>query len=88
METKHLKDSQLEDYWVEGYGYGLGVRCPKDATKTDFGQDGAAGSHALIDRRNGITAFYAQHVLDSPTQISLREIALIIKKVFMKNSIA
>ena len=52
----------------QGYGYGLGVRCPIDGMPyTDFGWDGAAGSHGAIDRENGISIFVAEHVLGSPS---------------------
>lgn len=66
MTTNSFKDSQLANLWVEGYGYGLGVRCPKDSTKHDFGWGGAAGSFAVVDREMGISAFYCQHVLGHP----------------------
>ena len=35
---------------------------------TDFGWGGAAGSYLIIDQKNEITVFYAQHVLNSPVQ--------------------
>ena len=81
MSTNQLNDNQLVDYWVDGYGYGLGVRCPKDESKTDFGWGGAAGSYLFIDRDNGITAFYAQHFIESPVQSFRSEITPIIQKI-------
>ncbi len=68
MKTNHLTDEQRKSYWVEGYGYGLGVRCPMSDDVTDFGWGGAAGAYLIIDMKNEITVFYAQHVLNSPVQ--------------------
>ena len=58
----------MDSFIVEGYAYGLGVRCSVDGNDgiTDFGWGGAAGSGLWVDCKNGITAFYAQHVLNSP----------------------
>ena len=81
MSTNHLTDSQRVSYWLDDYGYGLGVRCPMDDTVTDFGWGGAAGSYLFIDRENGITAFYAQHVLSSSVQNIRREIRPIIQEI-------
>ncbi len=59
------------------YGYGLGVRCPKpkDAVPPheteagtpvlDIGWGGAAGAYVALDVTNGISIYYAQHVLNS-----------------------
>ena len=68
-----LKDCMTENlrkyYWYPDYGYGLGVRSPmpQEGT-TDFGWGGAAGSYYAIDRENGITMYYAQHMLNSPNK--------------------
>ena len=63
LATNCVRDEQLDAYWVEGYGYGLGQRCPKDDKATDFGWGGAAGAYYAIDRENGITVYFATHVL-------------------------
>ena len=81
MNTNQLTDSQRVNYWVTNYGYGLGVRCPMDNTVTDFGWGGAAGSFLFVDRENGITAFYAQHVLSSPVHQIRGEIRPIIQEI-------
>jgi len=82
MSTNHLTENQLKTYTVEGYGYGLGVRCPLEGSdKTDFGWGGAAGSYLFIDRENEITAFYAQHVTSSPVQAIRGEIRPIIQEI-------
>ena len=57
--------------WIENYGYGLGVRCPRaDRDRSDgvfdYGWGGAAGAYMGIDPVNGITVSYVQHVLNSP----------------------
>ncbi len=70
MYTDHLTDAQRAACWAPvGYGYGLGVRVP-DATgrRTDIGWGGAAGSYLALDERNGISLYYAQHVLNSPNK--------------------
>ena len=51
-----------------GYGYGLGVRTLVDNRYSEspigeFGWDGAAGAYVLIDPQNGLSAFFAAHVL-------------------------
>ncbi len=66
MSTNCLSESQRRTYTVEGYGYGLGVRCPIDEKKTDFGWGGAAGAFLAVDRKNEITLFYAQQVRNTP----------------------
>lgn len=68
-----LKDCMTENlrkyYWYPDYGYGLGVRSPiPQKGTTDFGWGGAAGSYYAIDRENGITMYYAQHMLNSPNK--------------------
>lgn len=56
-------------YWYPDYGYGLGVRTPMPQMgTTDFGWGGAAGAYYAIDRENGITMYYAQHLLNSPNK--------------------
>lgn len=67
MCTNQLVDEQLKTYWFSTYGYGLGVRCSRgNDGLTDFGWSGAAGAYLIIDREKEFTAFYVQHVLQSP----------------------
>lgn len=85
MSTNHLNSKQRETYWVENYGYGLGVRCSLGNDNiTDFGWGGAAGAYLLIDIKNEITAFYAQHVLDSPVADFHQELPAIIIQEALK----
>lgn len=75
MRTDQLGDRAREDYikmdWNRyGYSYGLGGRVLIDKELSgakspigEFGWDGAAGAHALIDTKNHLAVFYAQHVL-------------------------
>ena len=66
MATDRLTSEQKEK---NAYGYGLGLRCPATGgTATDFGWDGAAGSYLAVDIPNGISLYYAQHMLSSPHQ--------------------
>lgn len=75
MRTDHLTPAQKQDFdWPQfaGYGYGLGVRTMADRTKSgsngpvgEFGWGGAAGAYTIIDPENHVTAFYAQHMLNS-----------------------
>ena len=70
MYTDRLTDTQKATCWTPaGYGYGLGVRVP-DATgrRTDIGWGGAAGAYLALDEKNGISLYYAQHVLNSPNK--------------------
>ena len=68
MATDRLDDTTRPYFWRPNYGYGLGVRCPNKALSdvTDFGWGGAAGAWLAIDCVNDYTAYYAQHVLNSP----------------------
>ena len=57
-------------FWVDNYGYGLGVRCPLDGSgATDFGWGGAAGAELFIDRANELTFYFGLHVLRSPVTV-------------------
>ncbi len=67
MAQNQLNDQMLKDFFMQPYGYGLGLRCPRNDEVCDFGWDGAAGSYLAIDRKHDMTMFYAQHVLTSPT---------------------
>ncbi len=71
MLTDHLTKKQMQrSFWgAKGYTYGLGVRMPQaDSLRTDYGWGGAAGAYAAIDEKNGISLYYAQHVLTSPNR--------------------
>lgn len=68
MSQNHLTPEQIATYTNPAYHYGLGVRVPIHGKNTDFGWGGAAGSYLAIDRKNGITMFYAQHLMNSPNQ--------------------
>lgn len=79
MSTGALTERQNAAYGGGAYTYGLGVRCPAAGSSvTDFGWGGAAGAYLFIDRKNEITAFYAQHVLSSLVQSKRGEICPII----------
>lgn len=76
MASPCLNDVQLADFWkrsaaMKGYSYGLGVRVLIDndgiqSTLGEFGWDGAAGAYILIDPKNHIAMYYAQHVYSCP----------------------
>ena len=67
MATDGLNDAQKATYWDQDWSYGLGLRCPKENGKTtDFGWGGAAGAFLAVDIPNGLTLYYAQHMLSSP----------------------
>ena len=68
MATNRLTDYQLKTFTLATHGYGLGVRCPKDETVTEFGWGGAAGAYHSIDIPNGLSIYYAQSVLLSPNR--------------------
>ena len=68
MSTNMLNEKQLSTYILEktGYGYGLGVRCPRDEKRTDFGWSGSAGAFCAVDKPHDITVCYFQHMTASP----------------------
>lgn len=76
MASPWLNETQLTDFWnrsaaMQGYSYGLGVRVLIDNTNIasalgEFGWDGAAGAYALVDRKNHVAMYYAQHVYGCP----------------------
>jgi len=71
MATDRLTEEQRKTFTIarELYGYGLGLKCPSDiSSRKDFGWGGAAGAHLSVDRHNGISLYYAQHMLLSPNQ--------------------
>ena len=83
MATNHLNPQQLETFWTkETHGYGLGQKCPRDDTQSDFGWGGAAGAHYFVDRKNGITAYLGIHVLGyADFQNTRVEITPLIQKI-------
>ncbi len=67
MATNQLTDTQRKSFFMDNYGYGLGVRCPLGNNDiTDFGWFGAAGSYMMIDPTHEMTLFYAQQVIGAP----------------------
>ena len=77
MKTNQLNSNQMKDYtWEQlaGYGYGLGVRTLIDKSSSpsglgEFGWDGAAGAFLLVDTENNLAYLYAQHMLNSRSEI-------------------
>ena len=69
MTTDRLTDHQKRTFPSRAaYGYGLGLKCPKEGgRRVDFGWGGAAGAHLAIDIPNGISLYYSQHQVLSPT---------------------
>lgn len=72
----------LDSFIVEKYAYGLGVRCSVDGNDgiSDFGWGGAAGAGLWVDVKNGLTVYYAQHVLNSPVIKKRNELIFLIKE--------
>lgn len=69
MAQNQLTDAQYQTFTQPAYGYGLGVRCPREGgVKSDFGWGGAAGAWLAIDPKYDFTVYYAQHVMNSPNQ--------------------
>lgn len=71
MSTNRLTPAQKETYTLggAGSGYGLGMRTPaEDGSVTNFGWGGAAGAYCAVDRVNGLSIYYAQHVLLAPNR--------------------
>lgn len=70
MRSDQLSEGSKLFFDKPGYSYGLGVRTlvDKEGARSkspigEFGGGGAAGSYALIDVKNQLAIFYAQHVL-------------------------
>lgn len=72
FEKPYTTSGQLKQDFDElnrtGYAYGLGVRVLVDDAHSkspvgEFGWDGAAGAYALVDTKNRLSFFYAEHVL-------------------------
>jgi len=69
MTTDRLTPARRATFTLEQYGYGLGMRCPKEGgSRTDFGWGGAAGAYFAVSPAHDVSFFYAQHVLSSPNQ--------------------
>lgn len=74
MRTNQLSEKQMKTYdWsvTRGYGYGLGVKTMTDAALSgstgslkEFSWGGAAGATALMDADEGLSVFYAHHMLN------------------------
>ena len=86
MCRDRLNEATRKKYWYQNYGYGLGVRCPKEPYTSDFGWSGAAGSYMMIDRKNGITAYHAQHTINSPNSAARRALAKVITECVLGTS--
>jgi CubicO group peptidase (beta-lactamase class C family) len=73
MSSNHLRPHQLAEYnwdFLAGYGYGLGVRVMMDragggsnGSVGEFGWSGLAGTWALVDPVEELSAVYAQQML-------------------------
>ena len=69
MMTDRLTDHQKSTYWVNGRGYGLGIRCNKAGDRYhDIGWGGAACAFLAIDVENEISLYFGTHLLSSPVQ--------------------
>lgn len=69
MTTDRIADRR-GSFWMDGYGYGLGVRCAMEGTDvTSFGWGGAAGAELFIDRANELSFYFGIHTLRSPVTI-------------------
>ena len=71
MATGRLTREQSRTFWTDAtHAYGLGVRCPKEGATVygDFGWGGAAGAFLAVDVENGISIYFATHLLSSPAQ--------------------
>ena len=68
MTTDRLTDHQKRTFPSRAiYGYGLGMRCPKEnGSRVDFGWGGAAGTHLAVDIPHGISLYHSQHMVLSP----------------------
>lgn len=77
MKTNQLDDKQIKSFsWeqLSGYGYGMGVWTLIDKSSSpgsfgEFGWDGAAGAFLLVDTDNHLAYLYAQHMLNSRSEI-------------------
>ncbi len=76
MATDALTEIDHAGYWfADKYGYGLGIRTPKNGSdRIDFGWDGAANAAGAIVLEHGITMYYGQHYLGMPDDYLKRDI--------------
>lgn len=93
MTQDYVSDFSVKNSYacIQGgdYGYGLGVRVRKNSTAWglpvgEFGWDGAAGSYALVDRKNKITITMGMHVRNWPNVFAgehLKIVELIYKEI-------
>ena len=81
MSTNQISHC-LDSFIVENYAYGLGVRCSVgNDTISDIGWGGAAGAGIWIDRKNRLSIFYAQHVLNTPVNKERNKIIAVVKDI-------
>lgn len=67
MQTDRLNDITHRDFWHSDYGYGLGLRCPREGCiPSDFGWAGAVGIFLAVDPVYQVSVFHAQHILNPP----------------------
>jgi len=74
LRTNQLTDEQKRTFdWkqLRGYGYGLGVKTLEDVAQSgstgslkEFSWGGAAGATILMDADEGLSVFYAHHMLN------------------------
>lgn len=70
MTTNQLTPEQMQSYWMQGYGYGLGVKCPIGVENCcDFGWGGLAGALMSVDVDNELSIFYVQHIIGAQNDI-------------------
>ena len=88
LTCERLKEITINNNFtcVQGddYGYGLGVRIRKVATKWglnkgEFGWDGAAGSYVMIDPEKKISIFIGMHLRNWPFVFTDKHLAIVEK---------
>lgn len=72
MRTNRLNETQLRDFrndYLDGYGYGLGVRCMMSNAKGnsnsslgEFGWTGGSGTWASMDPSEGVSVIYMHNM--------------------------
>ena len=90
MQTDRLTIEQKRTFAeAPSYGYGLGVRCPKnDNIRSEFGWGGAAGAYLAVSTKTGISIYFGIHLLSSPVQLIRGKIyELVCAELFDKNKI-
>ena len=93
LQTNQLKGAAIEAYHTSGarkmgYGYALGVRTLMDPIKADsrspigeFGWNGAAGAYCMIDTKNHISIYFAQHVMVGVSAVYMSSVQHAIKNI-------